>query len=54
LAVSDSTLRDDRGLKQQIYAHARIPEYWIVNLIERQLEIYQRPSMMRMPMRRIM
>ena len=43
VAVSDSTLRDDRGLKKQIYAHARIPEYWIVNLIDEQLEVYQRP-----------
>jgi Uma2 family endonuclease len=42
--VSDSTLRDDRGLKKQIYAHARIPEYWIVNLIDQQLEVYQRPT----------
>lgn len=41
--VSDSTLQDDRGLKKQIYAHARIPEYWIVNLIDQQLEVYQRP-----------
>lgn len=43
IEVSDSTLRDDRGLKKQIYAHARIPEYWIVNLIDRQLEVFQRP-----------
>ena len=42
--VSDSTLRDDRGLKRQIYAHARIPEYWIINLIDQQLEVYQRPT----------
>ena len=42
--VSDSTLRDDRGLKKHIYAHARIPEYWIINLVDRQLEIYQRPT----------
>ena len=42
--VSDTTLRDDRGLKKQIYAHARIPEYWIVNLIDQQLEVYQRPT----------
>ena len=41
--VSDSTLRDDRGLKKQIYAHARIPEYWIVNLIDEQLEVHQSP-----------
>ncbi len=42
--VADSSLRRDRGLKKQIYAHGRIPEYWILNLAEQQLEIYQRPS----------
>lgn len=42
--VAESTLRDDRGLKKQIYAHARVPEYWIVNLVDRQLEVYQRPT----------
>lgn len=42
--VSDTSLQHDRGLKKQIYAHARIPEYWIVNLVDHQLEVYQRPS----------
>ena len=42
--VANSTLRDDRGLKKKIYAHARISEYWIVNLIDQQLEVYQRPT----------
>ena len=41
--VSDTTLRDDRGLKKKIYAHARNPEYWIVNLIDQQLEVFQHP-----------
>ena len=27
-----------------LYAKAGIPEYWIVNLIARQLEVYRRPS----------
>jgi Uma2 family endonuclease len=26
-----------------LYAKAGIPEYWIVNLIARQLEVYRRP-----------
>jgi Uma2 family endonuclease len=41
--VADSTLAEDRGLMQRIYAVAGIPEYWIVNLPERKLEVYRRP-----------
>ncbi|WHZ21410.1 MAG: hypothetical protein OJF47_000522 [Nitrospira sp.] len=41
--VSDSTLPLDRNRKRAIYARAGIPEYWIVNLVERCLEIYRNP-----------
>ncbi len=42
--VSDKTLRFDRGRKARLYARAGIREYWIVNLIERQLEVYRDPT----------
>jgi Uma2 family endonuclease len=42
--VSDATLRKDRGLKAHIYAHAGVADYWIVNLIDRQLEIHRNPG----------
>ncbi len=42
--VSDSSLDEDRTLKKRIYANARIPVYWIVNLIERQVEVYTNPA----------
>jgi Uma2 family endonuclease len=42
--VSDSTLERDRTLKQAIYAQARIPMYWIVNLNDRILELYSDPD----------
>jgi Uma2 family endonuclease len=42
--VSDSTLERDRGLKQRLYAQAGIRVYWIINLIENQLEVYTAPS----------
>lgn len=42
--VSDSTLAYDRGVKKEIYAEAGIPVYWIVNLVERQIEVYSQPS----------
>ena len=42
--VADSSLELDRGTKQRIYARARIPVYWIVNLIDRQVEVYTIPT----------
>ncbi|MEO0732347.1 MAG: Uma2 family endonuclease [Bacteroidota bacterium] len=39
IEVADKTLERDRTAKAIIYARAGIPEYWIVNLIDRQLEI---------------
>ena len=42
--VSDSTLAQDRGLKLTAYARDGIPVYWIVNLVDRQVEVYSRPT----------
>ncbi|MBI1925050.1 Uma2 family endonuclease [Candidatus Poribacteria bacterium] len=42
--VSDATLQRDRGFKKRVYASASIPVYWIVNLIEKQCEVYTAPS----------
>ena len=42
--VSDSTLDQDRTVKLQIYARARVPVYWIVNVVDRQIEVYEQPS----------
>lgn len=42
--VADRTLRADREQKGLLYARAGIPEYWIVNLPERRLEVYRQPS----------
>ncbi|MCS6897377.1 MAG: Uma2 family endonuclease [Nitrospira sp.] len=41
--VADTTLALDRDQKARIYARAGIPEYWIVNLTERCLEVYRDP-----------
>ena len=43
IEVADSTLRMDRGRKLVRYAHAGIPEYWIVNLRTDQIEVYREP-----------
>jgi len=42
--VSDSTLRSDRGLKRELYATAGIKEYWIINIPDRQIELYLNPD----------
>jgi len=39
--ISDSSLSFDRRDKGSLYARARVPEYWIVNLVERVLEVYR-------------
>ena len=42
--VSDSTLRKDTAIKLPLYAQAGIPELWIVNLVQRRIEIYTDPE----------
>jgi Uma2 family endonuclease len=41
--VADTSLERDRGIKKRIYARAGVPVYWIVNLPDRQLEVYSQP-----------
>jgi Uma2 family endonuclease len=41
--VSDSSLGLDRNRKGSLYAQANIADYWIVNLVQRQLEVYRNP-----------
>ncbi len=42
--VADSTVSRDRGPKLHMYARAGIPMYWIVNLIDRQIEVHTNPD----------
>ena len=41
--VSDSSLEDDRTVKLALYAAAKLPQYWIVNIPERRVEVYTQP-----------
>jgi Uma2 family endonuclease len=41
--VSDSTLAYDRGRKANLYAMRGIADYWIVNLVDGQLEVRRDP-----------
>jgi Uma2 family endonuclease len=43
IEVSDTTLQRDRTVKKGIYARAGISIYWIVNLVEEQVEVYSQP-----------
>ena len=42
--VSDSSVPQDRLTKSRIYSHAGVPEYWIVNLRDRALEVRTKPD----------
>jgi Uma2 family endonuclease len=44
IEVADSTLDHDRDIKGAIYAQANLVEYWIVNLVDRIIEVYTIPS----------
>lgn len=43
IEISDSTLEKDQAEKLELYAAASIPEYWIVNLVDEQFEVYRDP-----------
>jgi Uma2 family endonuclease len=44
IEVADSSLLRDQRDKARIYARANIPHYWIVNLVDHQVEVYAQPS----------
>jgi hypothetical protein len=47
--VADSSLAYDRTTKLELYAQARVAVYWIVNLIDRQVEVYTQPRVGKTP-----
>jgi Uma2 family endonuclease len=42
--VSDTSLDYDRTRKASLYARAGIRDYWVVNLVDRQVEVYRDPA----------
>jgi Uma2 family endonuclease len=44
IEVSNTSLDSDRTNKLRIYARAALPVYWIVNVVDRQVEVYEQPS----------
>ncbi len=41
--VGDSSLRQDQTTKLELYAGAKVAVYWIVNLVDRRVEVYTQP-----------
>lgn len=44
IEVSASTLALDRSAKGRLYSRVRLPVYWVVNLVDRQIEVYADPD----------
>jgi Uma2 family endonuclease len=44
IEIAESSLEFDRQHKGSLYARARIEDYWIVNVVERVLEVYRDPD----------
>jgi Uma2 family endonuclease len=44
IEVAESSLAQDRVEKGRIYARAKIPVYWIINLVDRRIEVYTDPT----------
>lgn len=44
IEVSDSTYRDDSGVKLRLYARSGMADYWIVNIPQDRVEVYRRPE----------
>lgn len=44
IEVSDSTLNYDRQRKAKVYAQANIPEYWVIDVNQRQVFVFREPQ----------
>src|SRR5450432_4146760 len=44
IEVAESSLATDRGRKLRLYASCGVPEYWVVDLSDRRIEVYTGPS----------
>lgn len=44
IEVADSSVSTDRSTKQRLYATAEVARYWLVNLPDSQVEVYEQPD----------
>jgi Uma2 family endonuclease len=42
--VSDTTLAYDMGDKARLYASASIADYWVIDVVNRQLSVFHNPT----------
>jgi Uma2 family endonuclease len=42
--VAETSLRKDRGVKLGIYAENGVPEYWIVDVLGKRIEVHSDPD----------
>jgi Uma2 family endonuclease len=42
--IADTTVRYDRKIKMRLYARHGIPEYWLINVPKRQIEVHLNPD----------
>ena len=43
IEIADSTVLSDRRYKGVLYAQAKIAEFWLINVVNRKVEVYTRP-----------
>jgi Uma2 family endonuclease len=43
MEVGDSTVLDDRRYKGILYAQEKVPEFWLINIPARRVEVYTKP-----------
>jgi Uma2 family endonuclease len=44
IEVADSSVSTDRSTKQRLYATSGVAQYWLINLPESQVEVYEQPD----------
>jgi Uma2 family endonuclease len=44
IEVAETSLEEDRTEKAELYAQAGVPEYWVVNIPDRSIEVHTEPS----------
>jgi Uma2 family endonuclease len=44
IEVAESSLEYDRSTKLRLYADQGVPEYWIVDVVSRRIEVYRDPA----------
>jgi Uma2 family endonuclease len=45
IEVAETSLQKDRGIKTALYATAGIPEFWLVDLTQRVIEVHRQPTL---------